>query len=208
MWQDLDELEAEGSAPSAAVPSRTQVRLTNARLVSPLWQGEAWGGLSGLYAIINGIRLALAHKHRFTAAEIDSLMRAGLRFLGARLTPQQCLSNGLRVQVWRDLTNAMIEATRQRIGIRVSSERLWLERLVDRQVAFNALEEAIDRLRVPLILCRGGHFTAVSGVTGLSLLLFDSAGACWITKRVCGVPGDCDDARHVIYPASFLALSV
>lgn len=185
-----------------AVPRCAKLR--NTRLVSPLWHGEGCVGLSGLYAIVNGIRLALAHKHMMSAVEVHQLMTAGTQFLNGRLTPQQAILSGLRVTLWRNLAEAMAETTRRRLGVWI-----WLERLYpygpSRDAAFATLEEAVLRMRVPMMLCRGGHYTVVSGFTPSSLLLFDSGGACWVTRRVTGVPLDCDDARHVIHPSSFVA---
>jgi hypothetical protein len=188
---------------SEAVPRRTKLR--NARLVSPLWQGDGCVGLSGLYAIVNGIRLTLAHKHVMNAIEVHELLVAGMRFLSSRLTPQQALLSGLRVTLWRGLAEAMTEMARRQFG-----DWIWVERLypteLGRDAAFATLEDAVLRIRAPMMLCRGGHYTIMSGFTPSSLLLFDSGGACRITRQLTGVPGDCDGARHVIYPNSFLAL--
>jgi|GEM_PF-3028345 len=200
-------LDGEGSVEAGAAPPPRPLKHPNAGSISPLWLGDGCEGLSGLYAAINGIRLAVAHRHRFTQAELHMLMRAGLRFLDGRLTPQQCVLNGLRVQLWRRLVEVMLEATRQRTGIHMVAERMPIDREAGRRGALVALDEAVRALRVPLILCRGGIYTAVSGTTTASLLLFDSRGACWISKRACGVPGDGDGLRHVIYPTAFLALN-
>lgn len=199
--------QAEGGFPGAA-PSRNRLKLANARLVSPLWHGDNCAGLSGLYAIINAIRLALAHRQRLSAAELHALFVTGLQFMDGRLRPLQCVACGLRLQLWRQLANAMVEAAVRRTGIRMAVERLYVERLSCRYAALAVLERAVVERRVPLMLCQGGRYTVLSGVTTSSLLLFDSGGACWITRRLCGVPGDCEGARHMIYPSSFLALSV
>ena len=197
--------EREGGATGAAL-DLAHVRHPNASLVEPLMLGEACQGLSGLYAAINGIRLALAHKHQLTAPEVHVLMRAGLRFLDGRLSLQQCVLNGLRVQHWRGLVEAIAEATGQRLGLRVSVERIHVADARRRYEAFGALDIAVRAWRIPLILCRGGAYRVVSGTTAASVLLFDSD-ACWLAKRVCGVPGDGDGLRHILYPTAFLALN-
>lgn len=201
----LTEQSGQGGSSGDVAPS-PPARLTNARLVSPLEHGDGCVGLSGVFAIINGVRLALAHKHHFTGPEVHALMAAGFGFLDARLTARRCFMSGLRVELWRRLADAMVQASWRRTGHRLVVERLYVDHAFDRGAALAELEQAIRRMRVPLILCRGGHYTVVSGVTPSSVLLFDSGGACWLAKRVCGVPGDCTGARHVIYPASFLAL--
>lgn len=195
-------------AGSDGTADTVNTKLPNAALISPLWQGDACLGLSGLYAIVNAIRMGLADRRPLNAKEVERLFAAGMRFTNGRLTPEQATVCGLRVSAWRAMAEALVEHTRRITGVRLVVERLMVPVWADRLAAFATLGEALLGLRVPLMLLRGGHYTVVSGITRSSLLLFDSRGACWVSKRVCGVSGDCDRARHLIYPSSFLALSV
>jgi hypothetical protein len=195
-----------GGGFEEAAPSK-RYKLGNAKLLWPLCHGDGCVGLSGIYALLNGIRLAIAHKRQLTAPELDVLMRAAFRFLDGRLSPKRATLCGLRVALWRQLVQATAEAVRRQTGVRVFADRLFVSEQ-GREGAFTVLEEEIFRCRVPMLLFRGGHYTVVSGVTASSLLLFDSGGAWWVSKRVCGVPGDGDHMRHVIYPSSFMALNV
>jgi hypothetical protein len=205
MLHALDAWGVEGSSERAA-PTLTRAKLGNAGLVDPLLHGDGMVGLSGLYAVTNAIRLALADRRYITAGEAHVLMSAGFRFLSGRLTPLQVYSCGCRVSVWRGLAQAMVQTACQRLGANLRIERLAVP-LGGRGGAFAAIEQAIDAWRPVLILCRGGRYKVVSGYTASSLLLFDSAGAAWLSKRACAVPGDGEGGRHVLYPASFLALS-
>jgi hypothetical protein len=180
-------------------------KLPNARLLSPLWHGDQCDGLSGLYAVVNGIRLVLAHKHQFNGPELHGLMIAGLRFMEGRLTPERAVASGLRIQLFRRLAEALAERARQQYRLLVFVERVFAQS-EGRPAAWGAVERQIDAWRPVLTLMRGGRYSVISGYTGSSLLLFDSGGACWLSKRNTGVPGDCDGARHILYPASFLAL--
>lgn len=180
-------------------------KLPNARLVDPLWHGDQCEGLSGLYSIVNGIRLALAHKHQFDGAELHGLMVAGLRFVDGRLTPERAVTCGLRIGLWRRMAEALTHRTRDRRRVLLYLEPVFVP-AHDRTAAWEAIEKAIDCWRPLLMLMRGGRYTVVCGYTTSSLLLFDSSGAYWISKRATGVPGDCHGARHIVYPASFLAL--
>lgn len=181
-------------------------RLTGASLISPLWHPEGCAGMSGVYAVINAIQLALAGRHAFTSAELYALTSAGLRFMSGRLTPQQAVLAGLRVSLWRALAQAMVAVARRQTGVSLALERqLVLE--AGCRAMLDAIEQCVIHLHVPMMLCRGGHYTVVKGFTPASLLLLDSGGACWMAKRSCGVPGDCDGARHVLYPGSLLAIS-
>ena len=202
-----DELHFDSShfQPAALVPNR--MALSGASLISPLWHPEACAGLSGIYAIINAIRLALADRHIFCAAELHALTSAGLRFMSGRLTAEQSVLAGLRVSLWRALAEAMITVARRQTGVFLGVERLFVAE-AGRKAVFDTIEQAIMHMRVPMILCRGGHYTVIKGFTRSSLLLLDSSGASWVTKRACGVPDDCTDARHVLYPSSFLTLNV
>lgn len=205
MLRHKNELHFEGEfgGTSRSIPERA--KLSGANCITPLWHPEACAGLSGLFAIINGIRLALAETHTFPPAEIHALVRAGLSFMSIRLTAERAMLFGLRVSMWRALAEAMVAFTRHRTGAFLSVERLLVAES-GRKAAFDAIEQAVMRLRVPVMLCRGGHYTVVSGFTRSSLLLCDSRGAHWKSKRATGVPGDCQGTRHVIYPSSFLAL--
>jgi len=208
MLQAQDAPVDEGAVDHGGVLAQPGARHPNARLVAPLWLGDSCEGLSGLYAAINGIRLAFAHQRKFTAPEVHLLMRCGLRFLSGRLTPEQCVVNGLRIQLWRALVESLAGGTWRQTGLPIAVERIHVEQSAGRQFVFDTLEEAIARYRVPLILERGGHYGVVSGVTASSLLLFDSRGACWISKRACGVPTDGEHLRHLLHPSAFLALNV
>jgi len=188
-----------------AAPPPEHCKLGNAKLLAPLYFGDGCVGHSGLYAIINGIRLAIADRHVLTGPELDAVMRSGLRFMSGRLTPEQATLCGLRVSLWRQLAHAMAEATLRRTGLLVRAERLFVAER-GTQAAFDTIEQAILSWRVPMLLFRGGHYSVVSGFTRSSLLLFDSSGACSIRKSVCGVAGECEKARHILYPGSFLAI--
>lgn len=186
-------------------PQVRRSKLPNARLLSPLWHGDQCEGLSGLYAIVNGIRLALAHKHQFDGPELHALIASGLRFMDGRLTPERAITSGLRIQLWRRMAEALADRTHERQRVPLFVEQVFAQPQ-GRSAAWAAIEREIDGWRPVLTLMRGGRYSVVSGYTDSSLLLFDSGGACWISKRVTGVPGDCDGARHIVYPASFLAL--
>ncbi len=196
----------EGSFGIGAAPTLIAAKLANTRLVEPLEYGETLIGLSGIYAITNAIRLAIADKRQLTAGEVHMLMASGFNFLSGRLTPKQVFHSGCRISVWRGMGQAMVEAARLKLHIHLGLDRLFVEASDDRMGAFAAIEQAIIRWRPVLMLCRGARYTVVSGFTPTSLLLFDGGGACWLSKQACGVPGDSENMRHLLIPASLMAL--
>ncbi len=204
---EMQVVPARSAGEDDCSPDRkAHVKLPNAALVDPLWHGDGCTGLSGVYAVVNSIRLVVAHKHEFSARRTDDLLMAGLRFMDGRLSPSRALGCGLRLGVWRQLVEALTDHARSRYGMLVFTERVHDDRDSSGHEIWLAIEQALDRHRAVLLLMRGGRYTVVSGYTANSLLLFDSGGACWISRGLTGVPGDCRDARHVIYPSSFVAL--
>ena len=80
--------------------SPTRAKLAAASLIDPIYHGEQCPGLSGLYSIVNGIRLALAPDYHFDDRELAGLVAAGLRFFNGRLTPEQVMMCGLPFGLW------------------------------------------------------------------------------------------------------------
>ncbi|WP_223276753.1 hypothetical protein [Sphingomonas daechungensis] len=79
--------------------------------------------------------------------------------------------------------------------------------LADRGDAFNVIHQTVLERRAMLLLMRGGRYSVIKGYSPSSFSLFDSGGSWWMMKNVTGVCGDSGDARHVFYPATFLAMS-
>lgn len=181
-------------------------KLPNPSGIQPLYHGDGCVGLSGLYSMINGIRLVLADRCDFDGPAVHSLLTTGLRFMDGRLTPTRATTSGLRVGMWKQLAEAMTEHTRQRHRVLIFAERIHVGPGVDRTEALSLIEQNIRAYRAVLLLMGGGRYTVINGYTPSSLLLFDSAWSSWISKRITDVPTDGERGRHVIYPSSLLAL--
>lgn len=187
----------------AGEPRRAKLRA--ATRLEPLRHSSHCPGLSGLFSIVNGVRLALAHKHVFSERQLADMISAGLRFLDGRLTAERVITCGLPTGHWLRLAEAMTYRTSRVTGVPLSVER---EHVVDvnRPNAWLAIERVIEARRPLLGLFRGGRYTVLSGFTQSSLLLFDSGGAHWVSKRSTGVLTDTEGAKHVLCPASFISL--
>lgn len=181
-------------------------KLPNAARVKPLFHGDGCIGLSGIYSIINGIRVVLAHRYEFDGPALYELLRASFRFMDGRLSPTRTATCGLRVAMWRELAEAMTHHVRKRHRALVFAERVHTEPGIDRKSAVSLIEQNIRNYRAVLVLMHGGRYTVISGYTPSSLVLFDSNWSCWISKRVTSVPNDCEGARHVIHPTALLTL--
>ena len=176
--------------------------------LDPLYHGDHGQGLYGLFSIVNALRLALAHRRPFTPREIDDLIDVGLRFLELRIGLRRGVVGAVRLELWLRMAQALVEHVARTKRVPLGLQALGRhEDRVSRADAFSMLEATVRKRRLMLMLRRGGLYTVVTGYTAYSLLLFDSGGGGWISKRLTGVPGDSANTRHIIYPASFLALS-
>jgi hypothetical protein len=63
--------------------------------------------LSGLYAILDGFRLALGKKQPLTEEDVDAIFCEGLRFIERRGSLAKCVGDGLRHELWRRLAEAV-----------------------------------------------------------------------------------------------------
>lgn len=194
-----------GGAGRGESGSPSKAKLAAVKLIEPLQHGALSPGLSGLYSIVNAIRLTLAHKHHFSNRELADMVSAGLRFMEGRLSPERAVTCGLPSGLWLRLTEALIDRTRRRTCAFLLTERVFVP-YGDRTTMWSAIELEILRGRPMLMMMQGGRYTVVSGFTPTSLLLFDSGGGSWIAKAATGVPRDCLGAKHVTYPGSFLTI--
>lgn len=198
--QEEDEAEDGGG-----VIQPRAVRLTAARLIRPLQHGPQCPGLSSLFSIVNGIRLALAHKHRFSERELMEMIAAGLRFLNGRVTSERAVTCGMSFGLWLRMAEALVDRTRTRSGVWVALEREYVTSET-RESALMVIARAIERGRPLLTLMRGGQYSIIHGVTASSLLLFDSAGAQWISRGSTALHGGARNAKHMLCPRTFLSI--
>ena len=187
----------------AGEPRRAKLRA--AMRLEPLRHSPHCPGLSGLFSIVNGIRLALAHKHIFSERQLADMVSAGLRFLDGRLTVERALTCGLPTGLWLRLAEALAYRTSRVTGFSLLVEREHVV-VVSRPNVWLAIGRVIEARRPIIGLIRAGRYTVLSGFTQTSLLLFDSGGAHWISKTSTGVPTDREGAKHVLCPASFISL--
>lgn len=148
--------------------------------VVPLYGGEYAPGLTGLYAIVNGLRLLLAGVSPLKPSDEQMLLEVGCTFMSGReaLIP----SRGLRVELFIRMAEAMAFALSRRRGGWVQCERLELE-IMRQTTMFHFFERSVIGKQVVLILLGRGHYSVLRGYTRDSWLLFDATGREWMLRR-------------------------
>jgi len=148
--------------------------------VMPIYCGEYALGLTGLYAIVNGLRLLLAGMGPLKPSDEQMLLEVGCTFMSGReaLIP----SRGLRAELFIRMAEAMAFALSRRRGVWIQCERLEAE-VMRRAKLAPLLERSIVAKRVVLILLGRGHYSALRGYTRDSWLLFDATGREWMLRR-------------------------
>jgi len=145
----------------------------------PLYCGDHAIGLTGVYAVVNAMKLIMAETTPLQPSEERFLLELGWRFLGDRMAIMPC--KGLRVSLIMRLTEAMLFAFGRRRQMSVQCNP------IDR-AALSAgatqvfLERCVVANRVVLILLGGAHYTVLKGYMSDSWLVFDALGRRWLSR--------------------------
>jgi hypothetical protein len=185
-------------------------RLHAAARIDPLEQG-ALDGFCGIYAAINGLRLALTDHHDLDETQIDALFAKAVELLAQESRLQFAVTWGISQGRWRQLVAALCRSASRRSGVRVEATIMFDAgtRPTRRQVV-RSIERAIDR-QCPVLLSLNGeydHFTVVCAYTQTRLILYDSYVYHWVAKASCGVSYERGEWRHRIATASLMALEL
>ena len=146
----------------------------------PTYCGEYAPGLTGPYAILNGLKLLVAEVSPLKPSEEQMLLQIGCDFMSGRdtMTPHR----GLRLDTFVRMAEAMAYALSRRRGAWIQCERMQLSRKQDREQR-SLLERSVVAKRVVLILLGRGHYSVLRGFTLDSWLLFDATGRQWMLRR-------------------------
>lgn len=146
----------------------------------PVYCGEYAPGLTGLYAIVNGLRLLLANLSPLKPSDEQMLLEVGCTYMSGReaLLPHR----GHRTELLVRMAEAMAFALSRRRGVWIQCERLGPE--IMRQGKLHPLlERSVVAKRVVLLLLGRGHYSVLRGYTRDSWLLFDATGRQWMLRR-------------------------
>lgn len=166
--------------------------------LDPYCQGT-FDSLCGLYAIINGIRLAIPLE-RLSKAQCRSLFKYGMECL----EDNDCgdiVRNGLPSKNWHALARHMFDQLYERYDIDLKCGKRAFRKLpTDGAVAIEQVEDAVARgISVAVELQPTlNHYTVVRAIDDDAWHLFDSYGYKSIKRRSLG--GRCSEARHRLGP--------
>ena len=189
--------------------ARNTVLLAAAAELEPLQQGKL-DGLCGLYAIVNGIRIAAYPEYQLGRTDQRRLFRHGIAFLGRTRYLPTILDDGMSGRLWRRLFMTILEEAQERTGLRLYARFILVRE--DRPCARAAVRLIRRSLAdgAPVILTFWGtlnHTSVAIGYTKKRLLLFDSFGLKWVALSGIGMDVERSTKRHRLRPPGVVSLS-
>jgi hypothetical protein len=178
-----------------------------ARELEPDTQGRL-DGLCGIYATINGIRVALYPNVQLKPSQRRRLFITGVEALQRSRLLGWAVHDGMTPATFRKVSRAIANHASDIVGFDVA-----LLPAIDRQhagSAWTALRAMRRQLKMgsPLLITLWGpynHTTVVTGFSKTRLTLFDSYGMRWVGVRSIACSEE-DDGRHRLIPNQVLAV--
>lgn len=171
--------------------------------IEPLAQGEL-DSLCGLYAVINGLRLASHPSAPLAKAQSKKLFSHGITYLHRKKGLEEAVTEGLYIR-------RRLALARHLAGIASSPQRRFVVERADPNLdsiddIFRWIADSVFDGWPVLISLMGGlnHLSVVSGVTSNQLLLFDSSGLSYVRKSSCSMR----DGPHQIAPNGLIRIAV
>lgn len=158
----------------------TEHRLPAAKVL-PVYCGDYAPGLTGLYSVLNGLKLLMASHTPLKPSDERQLLEIGWNFMKGReaMPPNR----GMRRATFIRLAEAMSFGLSRRRGEWVRWERTDTRTPHSQTNANSILERQLVAGRVVLVLLGWGEYTVLRGYTETSWLLFDAAGRHWIRRK-------------------------
>lgn len=182
---------------ASSAPLVSGQRIQQRHDIEPYAQGDL-DELCGLYAIVNGIRLANHPKSPLSRTDSMRVFHRGWRFLDRR-GYADAVREGVSSDLWIKLADHVA-----RYAAKHGIARIHLGRIAQHEEpeglprTIAVIEETVVGGTPVAVELRKSlnHFTVVSAVTDERWILFDSYGYRWIEKRSLGTRGA--RARHII----------
>lgn len=165
------------------------------KALTPFRQGDL-DSLCALYAIVNGMRLALEPSGGLLKAQSRNLFKRGMEFLEDD-DRADIVRAGLDAKSWRRLARHMFDHLYEKGIADFKCDKSAFRRLPeDTDAATEIIESAVERgTPVAVELMRAwNHYTVVASVDREGWTLFDSHGYKRLKRKSLGVAGS--GARH------------
>ena len=185
------------------------VLLAAASELEPLEQGKL-DGLCGLYAIVNGIRVAAYPECQVGLKVQRQLFRHGVAFLGRTRHLSTIVHAGMSGPLWRRMFKVMVTEAYGLTGTRLYYRFILMrDEPPTSRLAVQLIRRSL-REGNPVILTFWGRLNHTSVAVGFSdtrLILFDSFGLRWVALSGIGVDGDRSIKRHRLRASGVVSLS-
>lgn len=157
--------------PAARIPSLG---------LAPLFHGDYAVGQSGVYAALNGLRLATAGHCHLSARDEEVLLNVAWdwRRLRGEVRPDRAMRSG----DWKRLVEALAYSLSRRHGQALSILPAADLTASNGDEFSKLLERLIISGYVVLAMVQGGNYTVIRGFTRSSILLFDSGCRHWLRR--------------------------
>ncbi len=172
----IDHLHSPSIEPPDIWPEHCRLRADGQ---SPLYCGDHAIGLTGLYSVVNAIKLLLTEAGPLQPSEERMLLEVGWRFMSGRET--MAPHKGTRLNTLSRLAEAMSFALARRRETWIKCERFEHPPLRSKSMSI-VLERSVVAKRAVLILLGRGHYSVLRGYTSGSWLLFDAMGRLWMQR--------------------------
>ena len=174
----------------------------------PFTQGHL-SSLCGLYALLNGVQLALWPHSLLTPAQLKKLFARSVEHLDNERILPAVLRAGITENAWLRLCLVVIGQAVHLTGTRLR-RRFFLQH-VDQLTGGTALADIKRELRQghPVVVMLWGgynHATVIVGYDRTRLILFDSAGYRWILLTSVGLHHASSTKRHQLTRNTVVAL--
>jgi len=182
----LTPISVQRSKPLADTAS-ARVEIGARSQLDPLRQGHL-DGLCGLYAIVNGLRLACAGTATIPLRQSKELFALGLAFLARKGRLQKAIVEGLHRRRRQALAHYLADAA-SCAGRQFTVERADKAEMSSVDDIFDWITESLQQNKPVLIPLMGAlnHLTVISGISDKRLFLFDSGGLHFVQRAGCGL---------------------
>jgi len=172
--------------------------------LEPYQQGSL-DGLCGLYAAVNGLRLALHPYRQLNRHAVKRLFHSGVEYLERKGWLGDVIQHGMGEKRWRRLVRHIAKQV-QTFDLVAHAEPASFEKPVTVDSVFAWIVDSLA-MGTPVLASFGGyldHYSVIVAIDDSRLHLFDSSGFQHVLRASCGI----DTGRHQIVSSSLLRIVI